>query len=79
MDALRTTPTVEAVAGELANAGPVPARRVVEAILARHTHDYPVRAIEWPQGVRTAPVEDWLAEACWLLTGPAHPSCMAAR
>jgi len=73
VDALRTTPTVESVAGELGDAGPVPAQVVVDAILARHAHDYPVRTIEWPAGARTAPVDQWLAEARDLLTQPAHP------
>ncbi|WP_028067923.1 P-loop NTPase fold protein [Solirubrobacter soli] len=73
MDALKTTPTVEGVASELGNAGPVPAQRVVDAILSRHTHDYPVRVIEWPAASRVEPVDRWLAEARELLTVPAHP------
>ena len=67
------------MAGELGDAGPVPAQVVVDAILARHAHDYPVRTIEWPAGARTAPVHQWLAEARDLLTQPAHPELHGAR
>jgi hypothetical protein len=67
------SPTVQAVASELGAEPEVSAQRVIEAILARHTHDYPVRVVHWPDRARLASVDRWLTEARELLTTPAHP------
>ncbi len=67
------TPTVRAVARDLGDQ-PVPAAQVVDAILARHTSDYPSGfVVQWPGTPRLAPVERWLEEARELLTTHGHP------
>ena len=72
MDA-KLTPTVQAVASELGTA-PVPARAIVDAILARHRSDYPAgHEVAWPLEPRLAEVDVWLDEARALLTPNAHP------